>query len=74
MMKSRKQKMEEGRGKREEKAKNGQMIVEYAVMFLVIIATVILAGTTIFKPALLRFFDSASNVMVKASNQIVDSF
>jgi Flp pilus assembly pilin Flp len=52
----------------------GQMIAEYAVMFLVIIAAVILAGATIFKPALLKFFDSTANVMNQASDQIVQSY
>lgn len=56
------------------RAKKGQMIVEYAVMFAVIVAAIIYASTVFISPALNRFFNTTANVIDNATNRVAMNF
>ncbi len=46
----------------------GQMIVEYSVMFTVLVAVILFASTALVRPSLNRFFNSTANVIDVAVN------
>ena len=48
--------------------KDGQMIIEYALMFVVLVTVMIYASTSLVRPALNRFFNSTANVIDVAVN------
>ena len=52
------------------KNKKAQMIIEYAVMFAAIVAVILIAGNTFFRPALTSFFNKAAQTVSNAANQI----
>lgn len=52
----------------------GQMIIEYAVMFVVIVAVIIYASTAFVKPALNRFFNSATEIINTATEKVQNNF
>ena len=54
--------------------KDGQMIIEYAVMFTVIVAIIIYASTAYIKPALNRFFNSTTRVIDNATTSVENNF
>jgi Flp pilus assembly pilin Flp len=56
------------------RAKKGQMIVEYAVMFTVIVAVIIYASAVFIKPALNRFFNTTAKVIDNATNRVENNF
>ena len=55
-------------------SKDGQLIIEYAVMFTVIVAVIIYASTAYIKPALNRFFNSTTRVIDNATTSVVNNF
>lgn len=52
--------------------KRGQMIIEYSLMFVVLVSVLIYASTAFVRPALNRFFNSTANV-IDVSVNIVQS-
>lgn len=56
------------------RAKKGQMIVEYAVMFTVIVAVIIAASAGFIKPALSKFFNTTAKVIDNATNRVENNF
>ncbi len=54
--------------------RKGQMIVEYAVMFAVIVAVILYASFTYVRPALNRFFNTTSTVIDNATNRVANNF
>jgi len=58
----------------EVRAKKGQIIIEYAVMFTVIVAVIIYASTVFIKPALNRFFNTTAKVIDNATNRVENNF
>jgi Flp pilus assembly pilin Flp len=58
-----------GHGKR-----RGQMIIEYAVMFTVIVAVVIYAAINVVRPSVNRFFNATGRVLENATNEIESRF
>ena len=55
-----------------ERNSKGQMIIEYAVMFVVIVAVIIYAATAFVRPALNRFFNSAAKI-INTSTEIIEN-
>lgn len=56
------------------RGKRGQMVVEYAVMFAVIVAVIIYASTAYVRPAVNRFFETSTVVINQATDRISDNF
>jgi Flp pilus assembly pilin Flp len=54
--------------------KRGQMVVEYAVMFAVIVAVIVYASTAYIKPAINRFFEASTAVINQATDRISNNF
>jgi Flp pilus assembly pilin Flp len=54
--------------------KKGQMIVEYAVLFAVIVAVILYASVTFIRPALNRFFNTTSRVIDNATTTVQSNF
>jgi Flp pilus assembly pilin Flp len=50
--------------------RQGQIIVEYVVMFTVIVAVILYASVSLVKPSLNRFFNSATKVIDNAATAI----
>ena len=50
--------------------KRGQLIVEYVVMFTVIVAAILAASFAFVKPAVGRFFNSSAKVIDNVSESI----
>lgn len=50
--------------------RRGQIIVEYVVMFTVIVAAILYASFTLVKPSMNRFFNSATKIIDNAANAI----
>ena len=48
----------------------GQMIIEYAVMFTIIVAVILYASVTYVRPALNNFFNTSSKVLKNATDTI----
>lgn len=55
------------------RAKKGQMMVEYAVMFTVIVAVVIYAAITFIRPGINRLFNASEGIINKAINSVEQS-
>jgi len=58
-----------GHGKR-----RGQMIIEYALMFTVIVAVVIYAALNVVRPSVNRFFNATGRVLDNATNEIATRY
>ena len=58
----------------EMRSKKGQMLIEYAVMFTVIVAAIIYASTIFIKPALNRFFNTTAKVIDNATDTVEKKF
>jgi len=54
--------------------RRGQMIIEYALMFAVIVAVIIYASMNVVKPAVNRFFNATGRVLDNATNAIESRF
>ena len=52
----------------------GQVTVEYAVMFMFIVAAVIVAGLTIMQPSVNRVFQASEKVINVAIEKVENSF
>ena len=52
----------------------GQMIIEYAIMFTVIVAVIIAAATLFVKPSVNRFYNTMSRAIDTATNVVEDHF
>lgn len=52
----------------------GQMIIEYAVMFTVIVAVIIVAATQFVKPSVNRFYNTMSRAIDAATNIVENHF
>jgi Flp pilus assembly pilin Flp len=52
----------------------GQMIIEYAVMFTVIVAVIIAASTLFVRPAVNRFYNTMSRAIDTATNIVENQF
>ena len=52
----------------------GQVTIEYAVMFMAIVAAVIIASQQIMRPAVTRFFGASEQVLNSAIEEVVDTF
>lgn len=52
------------------RTKKGQLVIEYVVMFTVIVAVIIYAATAFVKPSVNRFFNSATKIIDNVSDQI----
>lgn len=50
------------------------MVVEYAVMFAVIVAVIVYASTAYIKPAVNRFFEASTAVINQATDRISNNF
>ena len=50
--------------------RQGQIIVEYAVMFTVIVAVILIASFTLVRPSMNRFFKSTTKVIDNAAGAI----
>lgn len=60
--------------KKETRRQRGQMTVEYSVMFVIIVAVILAAGTQFIKPALNRFFISTANIIDNSTRAIENNF
>jgi len=56
------------------RGRRGQMIVEYAVMFAVIVAVIIYASINVVRPSMNRFFNATGRVLDNATNEITSRF
>lgn len=52
----------------------GQMTIEYAVMFVAIVAVIIYAATAFIQPSMNRFFNSTSLIINKSVEEIENRF
>lgn len=52
----------------------GQMIIEYAIMFTVIVAVIIVAATQFVKPSVNRFYNTMSRAIDTATNIVEENF
>ncbi|MFB3918939.1 Flp family type IVb pilin [Candidatus Velamenicoccus archaeovorus] len=52
----------------------GQMTIEYAVMFVAIVAVIIYAATNFIQPSMNRFFNSTSLIINKSVEEIENRF
>lgn len=50
--------------------KRGQMTVEYSVMFVVIVAVIIVASSSVIGPAFNRFFNGVGNIIDDATTEM----
>ncbi|MGE5280501.1 MAG: hypothetical protein ACM3L6_07160 [Deltaproteobacteria bacterium] len=57
-----------------DRGRRGQMILEYTVMFVVIVAVIIYASANVVKPAVNRFFSASGRVLDNATNEIQNRF
>lgn len=57
-----------------ERNSKGQMIIEYAVMFVVIVAVIMYAATAFIRPALNSFFNSAAKIINTSTETIENNF
>ncbi len=56
------------------RSEQGQIIVEYVVMFTVIVAAILIASTTFVKPAINRFFCSSTKIIDNVSTALDDMY
>ena len=64
-------------GKRDGKKirwQQGQMTVEYVVMFMMIVAVILVASKQIIEPALNRWFNSTARVINSSAAQIENQY
>ncbi|MDD5019656.1 MAG: hypothetical protein PHH75_00710 [Candidatus Omnitrophica bacterium] len=54
--------------------RRGQMTIEYAVMFVAIVAVIIYAATNFIQPSMNRFFNSTSLIINKSVEEIENRF
>ncbi len=54
--------------------RRGQLIVEYAIMFTVIVAVVVYASIYVVRPSMNRFFSATGRVLDNATNEITSRF
>ena len=52
----------------------GQMIMEYAIMFVVIVVVIFYAATHVIKPAVNRFFNASGEILDNVTNEIQSRF
>lgn len=52
----------------------GQMMVEYAVMFTVIVAVIVYASVTFIKPAMNRYFSATDKIINTSTQKVLDNF
>lgn len=52
----------------------GQLAIEYAVMFVAIVAVVIYAATQFIQPSVNRFFNATSKIINKSVGEIENRF
>lgn len=52
----------------------GQMTIEYTVMFVMIVAVILAASSQIIKPALNRWFNSTAKVINASAAQIENQY
>ena len=53
---------------------DGQLFIEYALMFTVIVAVIIYASLNVIKPAANRFFNSIGNVIDCSTAKVESNF
>lgn len=56
------------------KRKNGQMILEYTILFVAIVAAVLLGSYNFIRPSVNRFFQSSANIIDNAARDIANRF
>jgi Flp pilus assembly pilin Flp len=56
------------------KDRSGQMMLEYGIMFVVILLVIVYAATAFIKPHLCSFYNNAAGVFDIASNAITNGF
>jgi Flp pilus assembly pilin Flp len=56
------------------RSRSGQIMVEYGVMFTIIILVIIAAAITYFKPAMQRFFGASGNILDRATQTVTSTF
>ncbi len=56
------------------RGRRGQMIVEYALMFAVIVAVIIYASIYVVRPSVGRFFNATGRILDNATNDITHRF
>ncbi len=56
------------------RGRRGQMIIEYALMFAVIVAVIIYASIYVVRPSMNRFFGATGRVLDNATNEITSRF
>ncbi len=56
------------------RGRRGQLIIEYAIMFAVIVAVVIYASIYVVRPSMNRFFTATGRVLDNATNEITSRF
>jgi len=54
--------------------RRGQLIVEYAIMFAVIVAVVVYASIYVVRPSMNRFFNASGRILDNATNEITSRF
>jgi len=55
------------------KKRSGQMMLEYAIMFVVILLVIVYAATTFVKPSLCNLYNKTAGVFDTASNMVQNS-
>lgn len=58
------------RGRAARKRERGQLVIEYAVMFTVIVAVIVYASLTLIKPSVNKFFQNATKIIDNVSQAI----
>lgn len=56
--------------RKEKKAKAGQLVIEYVVMFTVVVAVIVYASIHLVRPSMNRFFNSATRIINNVSNAL----
>ncbi len=56
------------------RGRRGQMIIEYALMFAVIVAVIIYASIYVVRPSMNRFFNATGRVLDNATDEITSRF
>ena len=52
----------------------GQLMVEYAIVFTVVVAVIVWSSLMLFRPAVNRFFIASSNVIDQATTKVINTF
>ena len=56
------------------KCQRGQLVIEYVVMFTVIVAVIIYAAAAFVKPSVNRFFNSTTKIIDNVTNAIETAY